>query len=116
MDMLSADMLQKKEPGKLRKELLLGFDPVSILLHQIQQRFQGSANFFVDSIGGHAIGIKWSVKALEAAPFDVRRAHMLEPEQLAPHVQDCSLDVSAVLSDIKALGAGLIHHTELLLQ
>lgn len=113
-----ADLLQKKGPGKLRKELLLGFDPVTLLLHQLSQRFHESATFFVDSIGGHVIGIKWSSGALAAAPFDVNRAHMLAPadcdgQTSAMKVQDCSLSVSALLADVKAVGAGLIHHVEL---
>lgn len=112
------DLLQKKGPGKLRKELILGFDPVSLLLHQLQDRFHESATFFVDSIGGHVIGIKWSARALEAAPFDVKKAHMLAPadfegQDSAMKVQDCSLAVSALLADVKAVGSGLIHYVEL---
>lgn len=111
-------MVQKKGPGKLRKELLVGFDPVSLLLRQIQQRFQGSVTFFVDTVGGNVIGVKWSNKALAELPFDVTRAHMLEPvtheEQAAvSHVQGCSLSVSAVLTDVKTLGAGLVCHVQL---
>jgi len=109
--------VQKKGPGKLRKELLVGFDPVSLFLHQLQERFQGYASFCVDGIGGYVIGIKWSAKAQEVAPFDVKKAHMLERAEAeehrpAPHVQGCTLSVSAVLTDIKALGAGLVHHVE----
>ncbi len=115
--LLVTDLLQKKGPGKLRKELLIGFDPVSLFLHQLQGRFQGYATFFVDGIGGHVVGIKWSAKAQEAAPFDVKTAHMLEPadpegHSPAPHVQACTLSVSALLTDIKALGAGLVRHVE----
>ena len=115
--LLLTDLLQKKGPGKLRKELLIGFDPVSLFLHQLQERFQGYASFCVDGIGGHVIGIKWSAKAREAAPFNVKTAHMLEPAEAenhgsAPQVQACTLSVSAVLTDIKALGAGLVRHVE----
>ena len=115
--LLLTDLLQKKGPGKLRKELLIGFDPVSFFLHQLQERFQGYASFCVDGIGGHVIGIKWSAKAREAAPFNVKTAHMLEPAEAeshgsAPQVQACTLSVSAVLTDIKALGAGLVRHVE----
>ncbi len=115
--LLVTDLVQKKGPGKLRKELLIGFDPVSLFLHRLQERFQGHASFCVDSIGGLVIGIKWSAKAQEEAPFDVMKAHMLERAEAvehrsAPHVQACTLSVSAVLTDIKALGAGLVHHVE----
>lgn len=116
--LLVTDLLQKKGPSKLRKELLIGFDPVSLFLHRLQERYQGYASFCVDGLGGHVIGIKWSAKAQEAAPFDVMKAHMLEPAEAedsssALHVQACTLSVSALLMDIKALGAGLVRHVSL---
>lgn len=113
-----ADMLQKKGAAKLRKELLVGFDPVSMLVDQLQQRFHGAASFFVDVMGGHAIGIKWSSKAFEATMFDVKMSHCLEPVDgrvFAHDLQMCTLSVSAMLADVKTLGAGLIQQVSLLI-
>ena len=111
--------MQKKGAAKLRRELLVGFDPVSMLHSRLQQRYHGAASFFVDVVGGHAIGIKWSSKLLEGICFDTKKAHLLEPpgsQGVADGVQICALSVSAVLADIKALGAGLVKHVELLKQ
>ena len=114
-----AGMLQKKGAAKLRRELLVGFDPVSMLVDKLRQRYHGTASFFVDVFGGHAIGVKWSSKAVAVTPFDAKKAHVLEPiNGLHPGhaVQTCALSISAVLSDIKAVGAGLVQHVSLLNQ
>lgn len=114
-----ADLVQKKGAAKLRRELLVGFDPVNLLHDSLQHRYHGAASFFVDVVGGHAIGIKWSSRLLEGIPFDTKKAHLLEPlgsQGVAAGVQICALSESAVIADIKALGAGLVKHVELLRQ
>lgn len=111
--------MQKKGAAKLRRELLLGFDPVKLLHDRLQQRYHGAASFFVDVVGGHVIGMKWSSKLSEGVPFDTKKAHLLEPpgsQGVAGGVQICALSVSAMIADIKALGAGLVKHVELLKQ
>ena len=111
--------MQKKGAAKLRQELLVGFDPVILLHSELQHRYHGSASFFVDVVGGHIIGVKWSSKLFEGTPFDARTAHMLEPpgsQGGINGVQACAFSVSAVLADIKALGAGVIKHVEFLRQ
>lgn len=119
MSCCCAELMQKKGAAKLRRELLVGFDPVILLHGELQQRYQGAASFFVDVVGGHTIGIKWSSKLLEGTPFDARKAHLLEPpgsQGLVNGVQACAFSVSAVLADIQVLGAGLIKRVEFLKQ
>lgn len=97
----------------------MGFSPVSMFLDELQRRYDRRASFFVDVVGGHVIGFKWSSQAFEATPFDVKLAHMLEPidGQRPGHiVQDCAMSVSAVLADMAALGAGLVQHITVLRQ
>lgn len=109
--------MQKKGAAKLRRELLVGFDPVILVHDELQQRYHGAASFFVDVVGGHTLGIKWSSKVLEGIPFDARKAHLFEPpgsQGLSNGVQACALSVSAVLADIQVLGAGLIKRVEFL--
>lgn len=105
-------ILQKKNPMKLRKELLIGFDPVRLFMQHIQQQCEGVATILVDMFGGHAIGVKWDAKALEARPLDVQHASLLEPVKLQNTgcVLKCMLSIPVLLSDIKASGAGLISH------
>lgn len=110
--LLDAEMLIRKGTSKLRRELLIGFDPVSMLLAQIQHRFQGAASFFVDLYGGDVLALKWHEKAFVPIPFDAAKAYMLEPHEdgtdNVSHVQHCIVSVSAVVSDIRLLGAGLV--------
>lgn len=108
----AADLLIRKGTSKLRHELLVGFDPVSMLVTQLQQRFQGAAQFFIDTLGGRVLALKWSEKAFTPVPFDATKAYMLEPviegQGATVGVQQCVLSISAVLSDVRALGAGLV--------
>ena len=111
--------MQKKGAAKLRQELLVGFDPVTLLHDRLQQRYHGAASFFVDVVGGHAIVIKWNSKLLEGIPFDTKKAHLLEPlgsQGAANGVRICAFSESAIIADIKALGAGIVKHVELLKQ
>lgn len=112
MSMCVAEMLIRKGTTKLRHELLIGFDPVSMLIEQLRQRFHGAAFFFVDMFGGDVLALKWSEKALMPVPFDAAKAYMLEPvadgQDATLDVQMCVLSVSAVLSDVKVLGAGIV--------
>ena len=97
----------------------MGFSPVNIFLGELQQRYDRRASFFVDVAGGHAIGIKWSAGASKTTPFDGKQAHMLEPtdnQRPGQMVQDCTMAISAVLADMKALGAGLVQHIVVLRQ
>ena len=41
------------------RELLVGFDPVSIFVSKLEQRFGHLGSFFMDSFGGEVIAIKW---------------------------------------------------------
>ena len=108
---LSAGILQKKNPMKLRKELLIGFDPVRLFIQDVQQQCEGIAIFLVDIFGGHAIGVKWDAKALEAHPLDLQHASLLELVRLQStgSVLKCTLSIPVLLSEVKASGAGLSH-------
>ena len=108
-------MLRKKSTGKLRRELLVGFDPVKLLLEHVHQHCKDSSTFLVDIFSGHVLGIRWNHKLMQAAPLDSNHASMLEPfrHNSTGHVLSCKLAVPVVLSDIKALGAGLVSHIAL---
>lgn len=53
-------MLRKRGPERVAKDLLVGFDPVSIYLAGLERRFDGIATFCADSLGGPLIGVKWN--------------------------------------------------------
>ena len=107
----------RKGPGKLRRELLVGFDPVQLIVQQLQQRFEGAANFFADVFGGSILALKWHEKAFLPVPFEAAKAHMLEPcSDGSLEVSQCVVSTAAVLSDIKFLGAGLVQDLIVLAQ
>ena len=110
-----AEMLRKRSTGKLRRELLIGFDPVRLLLQHIQQRCEGSATFLVDIFGGQVIGVKLNDNLMRAGSLDLNHASSLEPvkQSSTGRALSCKLAVPVVMSDIKALGAGLVSHIAL---
>lgn len=109
LSVCDAELLLRKGAGKLRRELLIGFDPVGLIIEQIQQRFEGPANFFVDMYGGSILALKWVEKADLPVPFEAAKAHMLKPCSDGPvESSQCVVSTTAVLSDLKFLGAGLV--------
>ncbi len=60
-----AEILEKRGPEKVMKDLLVGFDPVSIFLDCLEERFGEIATFCVDHLGGSVIGIKWHSQVRE---------------------------------------------------
>lgn len=46
----------------MAKELLVGFDPVSMYVAGLERRFDGVATFCSDSLGAALIGIKWNAQ------------------------------------------------------
>ena len=59
---LSTEVLRKRGPERVAKDLLVGFDPVSIYLAGLQRRFDGVATFCADILGGPLVGVKWSAQ------------------------------------------------------
>lgn len=55
-------MLIKRGPERVAKELLVGFDPVSMYVAGLERRFDGVATFCSDSLGGPLIGVKWTAQ------------------------------------------------------
>ncbi|WIA14624.1 hypothetical protein OEZ85_003130 [Tetradesmus obliquus] len=69
-------LLLTKSADKLRSELLVGFDPVSLFLNLCCERYGHLATFCADPSGGFgAIGIKWKPEAFLPAPLRPNHAH-----------------------------------------
>lgn len=119
----------------------MDFDPVPLLVEELEQRFAPLAVFCADYVGGGAaVGVKWRAAAFAPGPLQPERAYMLRPlgpaavegegraakrakrsgaaaEAAGEHpavVGQCVPDVQAVLADIMALGAGLVESVEVL--
>lgn len=54
-----AELLKKRKPASLARELLLGFKPVQLYLESLQSRFGDVATICAGFQGDAMIGIKW---------------------------------------------------------
>jgi len=55
-------VLRKRGPERVARDLLVGFDPLSIYLAGLERRFDGVATFCADALGGPLIGVKWGLQ------------------------------------------------------
>lgn len=63
-------MVRGRGAAKVRRELLVGFDPVAHYGALLQARFGEVAALFWDGWGGRAIAIKWRPEALRPVGTD----------------------------------------------
>ena len=109
----------------MRRELLVGFDPLPLLVEALEGRWGFLAAFCADYVGGCAlVGLKWRAAAFAPGPLRPERAYALRA--LGPASAKSSKgsgaaavgatvpDVAAVVDDILALGAGLVESVEVL--
>ena len=67
----SLQVADGRGPDQLVPELLIGFEPLPLLLHALDERYSHLAAFCADQLGGGAIGIKWRAAAFIPAPVKV---------------------------------------------
>jgi U3 small nucleolar RNA-associated protein 22 len=126
----------------VRRELLVGFDPLPLYTAQLQQRLADLAVVCADHVGGTLLALKWRAAALAPAPLRPHTAHLSCPagspeaapaeELLAARgkaggaaaggaaVRQGALsaaavvpDVVGVLADVLQLGEGLVESIQL---
>jgi U3 small nucleolar RNA-associated protein 22 len=95
----------------VRKELLVGFDPVPLYIDLLEQRLGSVAVFCADYVGGAVVGVKWRRAAFAPAPLRPETAHAMAPAARGPPLEGAP-DVEAILADAAALGAGLVESVE----
>lgn len=54
-----AEVVRERGAKRLRRELLVGFDPVPLFVALLERYFGHLAALFYDGCGGRAIGIRW---------------------------------------------------------
>ncbi len=101
---------------KLRGDLLVGFDPISIFLSKLQERFGHLLDFGVDMVGGNQIGLRWKIREPLLSPLDPATAFAMMPTAAAMESGSAtglqvSLQMSAVLQDILEMCPGLVAGT-----
>lgn len=97
---------------KLRNDMLVGMDPLSIFLNQLEKRFGSALDFGADLISGTIIGLRWKVRKRQTAVVDAASAHTLMPStngnsETSKQLQG-QVNVPAVLQDIQDACHGLV--------
>ena len=54
-----AEVLAKRGAQSVVRDLLVGFDPVAVLLRMLEDRYGEAATFCADALGGAVVGVKW---------------------------------------------------------
>lgn len=136
-----AGVLQARGHSAVRRELLVGFDPLPPYTAQLQRRLGDLAVACADFVGGSVVALKWRAAALAPAPLRPEAAHLACPAgsaQAAPaeellaawrqgsaaangvRSQGKELSAAAVVPDIVgaladalALGEGLVEAVQL---
>ncbi|KAK9814240.1 hypothetical protein WJX72_002757 [[Myrmecia] bisecta] len=114
-----AGILEARGPARVRKDLLVSFDPVASYVQQLEARYGHLAVFCTDAVGGPMIGVKWDARAFVPAPMRLISAHAAMPLVLAaqPSLQNGKRpspgiltvpNTAAVLAEMQDLGAGLV--------
>ena len=61
---MAAEVLAKRGAPSVVRDLLVGFDPVALLLRALEDRYGEAATFCADALGGCAVGVKWHPKVM----------------------------------------------------
>lgn len=99
----------------VRKELLVGFDPVPLYVSLLEERFGGVAVVCADYIGGSAVGLKMRGPAMQPGPLRPEGAHAAQPLRKGRDISGGLVvgpDLAAVAADALALGAGLVEKVQ----
>jgi len=97
----------------------VGFDPVAMLLYDLRRVYTGTLQFFCDRFGGLTIGAVWDPSIAASRPFRVMAMYSSTPHsEVTPNDKIKSKDLvvlnkSAVLTEIKRLGEGLVKSIEI---
>ncbi|KAL4426966.1 hypothetical protein ABPG77_009527 [Micractinium sp. CCAP 211/92] len=133
-------VLQARGHSAVRRELLVGFDPLPPYTAQLQRRLGDLAVACADFVGGSVVALKWRAAALAPAPLRPEAAHLACPAgstQAAPAEELLEArrqggaaangtgaggelsaavvvpDIVGALSDALALGEGLVESVRL---
>ncbi|OQR71413.1 nucleolar protein 6-like [Tropilaelaps mercedesae] len=103
---LNVNSNEKLSFTKMRDEIpVVDFDPVKFYLDDLQATYGHFCAFFYDSYGGTEIGGLWIPKSQAPVPFKV---HSLVGRKLISPAKVLAPNHSAILSDLKILGQGLV--------
>jgi U3 small nucleolar RNA-associated protein 22 len=106
-------VLKSRGGAHVRKELLIGFEPVELYVEQLMQRFSSVGVVCADYCGGARVGIKLFGNILKPGPVRPEVAHVLKPEDSRKQGSHRTvMDVVSIAEDAISLGAGLVERVE----
>jgi U3 small nucleolar RNA-associated protein 22 len=111
-------VVEARGAAAVRKELLIGFDPVPLYVSLLEDRFGAVAVPCADYLGGTSVGLKLRGPALQPGGLRPEAAHATKPMEkgVFPKDFDDSLivvpDLAAVAADCLVLGKGLVERVE----
>ncbi|PRW05744.1 nucleolar 6, partial [Chlorella sorokiniana] len=76
---IPADVLAARGHHLVRRQLLVGFDPLPLYTHLLQRRLGDLAVVCADWVGGRQVALKWRSPALAPAPLRPEAAHLCCP-------------------------------------
>lgn len=104
-------VVARRGAAAVRRELLVGFDPVAAFVRRLQARLDPVAVVLADlTPGAGVVGLKWRAPALQAAACPVAAAQ--EAGEAASGGRDAEARALGVLCDALFLGAGLVRRVE----
>ncbi|KAL6767157.1 hypothetical protein ACKKBG_A38825 [Auxenochlorella protothecoides x Auxenochlorella symbiontica] len=104
-------VVARRGAAAVRRELLVGFDPVAAFVRRLQARLDPVAVVLADlTPGAGVVGLKWRAPALQAAACPVAAAQ--EAGEAASGGRDAEARALGALCDALFLGAGLVRRVE----
>ena len=107
-------VLQTRGATAVRRELLVGFDPLPLYCLQLEERFSEVAVVCADYYGGTAVGLKLRGSVLQPGAFRPEIAHAMRPLVNGDEGEMMVVvpDLAAIAADVAAIGAGLVEKVE----
>jgi U3 small nucleolar RNA-associated protein 22 len=110
-------VIEARGAAAVRKELLIGFDPVRLYVSLLEDRFGAVAVPCADYVGGTSVGLKLRGPALQPGSVRPEAAHATKPlDGVLPKDFDDRLvvvpDLEAMAADCLGLGKGFVERVE----
>ena len=113
---IPTSVVHARGAGAVKKELLVGFDPLPLFVSLLEERFGAVAVVCADFNGGASVGLKFKGSALKPwGSLIPEAAHTVKPVSVEEEGEEeggaglaVATDFAAVASDCLVLGQGLV--------
>lgn len=105
-------VLQTRGVAAVRRELLVGFDPLPLFVSRLENRFRDVAVVCTDYLGGRTVGLKLRGHLLQAGALRPECSHAVRPLNEPATELLVSADLAAIAADVLEIGAGIVDAVE----